>query len=160
MGSEMCIRDRHNSRRCGIQCASAVPTTVLSERSQTLHFASQSAPRPSILHPKRLPDSPFCTLNGAFPLHFAPQSAQMPILIVFEAIPGQSGVQNCSLFGQMSDFFVFFLEKMRPLQNMRRHERIACAALPRSSIFAHFEFKKRPKMRAKKGTLKSHASLA
>ena len=34
-----------------IQCASAVPTTVLSELSRTLHFAPQTAPRPSIFAP-------------------------------------------------------------------------------------------------------------
>ena len=91
----------HASDRLGlarrIQCASAVPATVLSERSRTLHFAPQTAPGPSILHPKRSLSPPFCTPQRSLTLHFAPQSAQMQFLSIVEAILGQKGVQHGSL---------------------------------------------------------------
>ena len=38
--------------------------------------------------------------------------------------------------------FHIFLKKVRPLRNMHRHERIACAALPGSSMSSNFERKK------------------
>ena len=168
----------HASDRLGlarrIQCASAVPATVLSERSRTLHFAAQTAPGPSILHPKRSLCPPFCapngsqtlhfqqfcTPNGAFPLHFAPQNGPVPSILharppsvppgvfcysVFEAIPGQTVIQKGSSFGRSFDFFIyiyiyiyffcFVLEKVRPLRNMHRHERIACGRPPGHALF-------------------------
>ena len=143
------------ARRLGlarrIQCASAVPTTMLSERSRTLHFAPQMAPGPSILHPKRSLFPPLCTPKRSLTLHFAPQSVQMLFVYTCLAIPGQKGIQNGSMFDHNSDVFVFFV--MRPLRNMHRHEWIACAALPGSSISPHFELKKGSEIRSKKETL-------
>ena len=122
-------------------------------KRRTRHRAPKSLIVPSMLHPKSVLSPPFCIANRSLPLDFAPRMPQAPILSIFDRFPCQSLVPKWLPFGPNSGHFRIFLEKERPLQNMHRRERIACPAVPGSSIFSKFELQKQ---RHKKST-KFHA---
>ena len=113
------------------------------------HRAPKSIIFPSILHPKSLLSPPFCLPNRSLPLNFAPQMSQAPILSISDRFPGQKVVPKWLPFWSIFGHFRIFIEKVRPLQNMHRRERIACPAVPGSSIFSKFELQKQ---RRKKST--------
>ena len=119
------------------------------------HRPPKSLLFPSILLPKVVLSPPFCIPNRSLPLDSAPRMPQAQILIIFDGFPGQNLVPKWLPFWSISGNCRIFIEKVRPLQNMHRHERIACPAVPGSSIFFQFELQKqRLKMRAKKGTVR------
>ena len=113
------------------------------------HRAPKSLVFPSILLPKAVLSPPFCIPNRSLPLDSAPRMPQAPILSIFNRFPGQKLVPKWLPFWSISGHFRIFIEKVRPLQNMHRHERIACPAVPGSSIFSKFELQKQ---RRKKST--------
>ena len=113
------------------------------------HRAPKSLVFPSILLPKSVLSPPFCIPNRSLPLDSAPRMPQAPILSIFDRFPCQKGVPKWLPFWSISGHFRIFIEKVRPLQNMHRRERIACPAVPGSSIFSKFELQKQ---RRKKST--------
>ena len=113
------------------------------------HRAPKSIIFPSILHPKSLLSPPFCIPNRSLPLDSAPRMPQAQILNICDRFPGQSGVPKWLHFLSISGHFRIFIEKVRPLQNMHRRERIACPAVPGSSIFSKFELQKQRRKRVR-----------
>ena len=124
-------------------------------KRRTRHRAPKSLIFPSILHPKSLLSPPFCLPNRSLPLNFAPQMSQAPTLSISDRFPGQKLVPKWLPFWSISGHFRIFIEKVRPLQNMHRRERIACPAVPGSSVFLQFD---NQKQRYEKGT-EFHAKL-
>ena len=118
------------------------------------HRAPKSLIFPSILHPKSLLSPPFCLPNRSLPLNFAPQMSQAPILSISDRFPGQKLVPKWLPFWSISGHFRIFIEKVRPLQNMHRRERIACPAVPGSSIFSKFELQKQRRKKSTKSEAK------
>ena len=106
------------------------------------HRAPKSLVFPSILLPKSVLSPPSCIPNRSLPLDFAPRTPQAPLLTIFDRLPGKKVLPKWLPFWSMSGHFPIFLEKVRPLQNMHRHERIASPAIPGRSIFPKFEFQK------------------
>ena len=96
----------------------------------TRHRAPKSLIFRPILHPKSLLSPPFCIPNRSLPLDSAPQMPQAQILSIFDRFPGQTVVPKWLPFSSISGHFRIFIEKVRPLQNMHRRERIACPAVP------------------------------
>ena len=121
------------------------------------HRAPKSLLFRSILLPKAVLSPPFCIPNRSLPLDSAPRMPQAPILSIFDRFPGQKGIPKWLPFWSISGHFRIFIEKVRPLQNMHRRERIACPAVPGSSIFSKFELQKQ---RRKKETAPADAADA